>query len=139
MRTFFDWLFGNPDEFFASPTPAQDEVVQEFTGEPHDGIANETMGDWLKELGLRVVHIRPDTDPSQWHGRHNGVTVVYLPRRDNRHTIEVATAICSTTDTFSRKKGLQLALTRFLQGKTTNLPANHGEYNDVELLKTYFV
>jgi hypothetical protein len=69
-------------------------------------------GELLKEHGLKVVHIRPDSDV--FAGR--GMTVAY--RDVNRNVIEIATAIVHTTDTFTKKIGTRIAVENFIAGRT---------------------
>jgi hypothetical protein len=100
----------------------------------------KTPGDWLPELGLRVAHFRAipaSEDPIGFTSARN-TTVVYKPRQDPHHTIEVATAICSVRDPFDRKLGVQLALQRFMSGERIHLPPNKNAQSDYALLSGYF-
>ena len=82
----------------------------------------EELHESAKEQGIGIVHIYTD-------GEKGGLTVAY--RKSNEFTsgsmVEVAVASCSEADAFSKKIGVQLALEKFFDGTTIELP----------LLKTY--
>lgn len=68
-------------------------------------------GELLEAHGLKLVHIRPNSD---FTGR--GMTVAY--RTLNKNVIEIATAIVHTNDTFSKKVGARIAINNFIAGRT---------------------
>ena len=137
LDDLFGWLFSSWQPDPAAAPVQQTDVVDDYVPSwlnPKPTIQGETMGDYLKEQGLRVAHIHGDgyLRASGWH-----TTVVYEPRQSNKHTIRVATAVCGPRDTFSKKKGLELAMARWDAGQTTLLPPV-GESDDIQTLKAYF-
>lgn len=82
----------------------------------------EELHESAKEQGIGIVHIYTD-------GEKGGMTIAY--RKSNQFSsgcmVEVAVATCSEADAFSKKIGVQLALEKFFDDNTIELP----------LLKTY--
>ena len=82
----------------------------------------EELHESAKEQGIGIVHIYID-------GEKGGMTIAY--RKSNQFSsgcmVEVAVATCSEADAFSKKIGVQLALEKFFDDNTIELP----------LLKTY--
>lgn len=131
--TLFNWLFGidEEEEVVGDPQPLTLPWV-DFSA---------SKGEVLEALGLRVTHIHPvpATTGLEWQfSPRTSTTVVYRPRQDVNHTIEISTAVCSANDTFSKKRGLELALERWTNGQRVNLPALNVPQSDVSLLKSYF-
>lgn len=114
--------------------PVQADDAPRLSGCGQSRAKPPTIGDTLKKAGLKVAHFRSD---ALSHSARD-TTVVYRPRQDERHTIEVSTAVCSEHDAFDRKQGTQLALSRFLTGQRVNLPPNKYEQSDYELLEGIF-
>jgi hypothetical protein len=81
----------------------------------------KSVGDRLSALGLKVVHINDVQD-----GRYK-FTVVYRPclKSGSPKMYEMAVAVCSPKDTYVRRVGTQLALTRFEDGEVMILPLAH--------------
>lgn len=75
-------------------------------------------GQLLADNNLQVVHIRPD-------GFRQGMTIAYRPQQHPGQTLEIATAVCSRIDTFSKKVGTKQAVEAFLAGKTVRVPDNY--------------
>ena len=70
-------------------------------------------GQLLEDNNLKVMHFRPNR-------YHRGMTIAF--RAKNRNTIEIATAITHTVDTFAKKVGTRTAVEHFTAGNTTLLP-----------------
>ena len=72
-----------------------------------------------KLCGVGIVHIK---EHDTW--RKGGMTVAF--RKCNQYKsgrmVEVAVAVCSPEDTFSRKIGTSMALQKFFSGETIELP-----------------
>jgi hypothetical protein len=135
LNDIFGWLFG-----LGRPESVAIDQPDPSWLPPRPRIVGETIGDYLNEQGLRVMHIHGTDD----FGREGfDTTVVYEPRQDNKHTIRVSTAVCGPLDTFSKKKGVQLALSRWERGERVILPplatlASHKYDTDADLLRFYF-
>lgn len=73
-----------------------------------------------KICGVGIVHIK--SDENGW--RKGGMTVAF--KKSNRYPrgrmVEVAVAVCSPDDTFSRKIGTKLALEKFFSEQVIELP-----------------
>jgi hypothetical protein len=73
-----------------------------------------------KLCGVGIVHIK--SDEGGW--RKGGMTVAF--KKSNRYPrgrmVEVAVAVCSPDDTFSRKIGTKLALEKFFSEQVIELP-----------------
>lgn len=72
-----------------------------------------------KLCGVGIVHIK---EHNSW--RKGGMTVAFKKcnQYKNGRMVEVAVAVCSPEDTFSRKIGTQVALEKFFSGETIELP-----------------
>ena len=70
-----------------------------------------------KAQNVGIVHIYND-------GEKGGMTVAYRKCNEFKSgcMVEVAVATCSTDDAFSKKTGVQLALEKFFDGATIELP-----------------
>ena len=68
--------------------------------------------------GIGIVHIHPD-----WNNK-GGITIAFKKSSKYRSgsMVDVAVATCSNQDTFSRKIGTTLALEKFDEGETIQLP-----------------
>ena len=77
----------------------------------------EELHQSAKDQGIGIVHIYTD-------GEKGGLTIAY--RKSNEFTsgcmVEVAVATCSEADAFSKKIGVQLALEKFFDDNTIELP-----------------
>lgn len=73
-----------------------------------------------KLCGVGIVHIK--SDEGGW--RKGGMTIAF--KKSNRYArgrmVEVAVAVCSPDDTFSRKIGTKLALEKFFCEEVIELP-----------------
>lgn len=73
-----------------------------------------------KLCGVGIVHIK--SDEGGW--RKGGMTIAF--KKSNHYPrgrmVEVAVAVCSPDDTFSRKVGTKLALEKFFSGEVIELP-----------------
>lgn len=73
-----------------------------------------------KICGVGIVHIK--SDENGW--RKGGMTIAF--KKSNRYPrgrmVEVAVAVCSPDDTFSRKIGTKLALEKFFSEEVIELP-----------------
>lgn len=83
-------------------------AIKQYREELHESAKAENIG---------IVHIYTD-------GLKGGLTIAY--RKSNEFTsgcmVEVAVATCSEADAFSKKIGVQLALEKFFDGTTIELP-----------------
>ena len=135
------------DRFFATDADREESISAQATilsDEPVDADTSaepsqrvRTIGDLLESLGLGVAHFRVKNDYFPMTTARN-TTVVYRKRQDPRHTIEVATAVCSANDTFDKHVGLETALHRFLSNQTVFLPPMKADQTDYELLRGTF-
>lgn len=68
--------------------------------------------------GIGIVHIFDEELP------RGGLTVAFKKSSDYKsgRMVECAVAVCSVEDTFSKKTGTTIAVARFLDGETINLP-----------------
>ena len=73
-----------------------------------------------KICGVGIVHIK--SDEGGW--RKGGMTIAF--KKSNRYPrgrmVEVAVAVCSPDDTFSRKTGTKIALEKFFSEEIIELP-----------------
>jgi hypothetical protein len=135
--SLFSWLFPSSEDVDSFFQPDNAEAVAEQV-EPETDKGPQTMGDLLNALGLKVVHVHPNgTDFPEVTPTHSA-TVVFKPRQDENHTIKVAVALCGPKDTFSKRRGLTLALLRFMRGQTVNLSPRGEAESDVDLIRSYF-
>lgn len=116
----------------SDPDPFTDTEIP-----PLDEFREISAGEAAQHLGLRIVHFRPQPD-SMGLGSSRCTTVVYRPRQDPNHTIEIATAVCSTRDAYDRRQGNEIALMRFISGQRVHLPPNQLPQTDYELLAGVF-
>lgn len=82
--------------------------------------------------GVGIVHI---FNPSDTKG---GLTVAFrkcLPEQVSTNMVDVSVAVCSRSDTFSRKIGTYNALEKFFYGEIISLPLSSG-YADEDLAGT---
>jgi len=72
-----------------------------------------------KLCGVSIVHIK---EHDGW--RKGGMTVAFRKCNEYKHgrMVEVAVAVCSPEDIFSRKIGTKMALEKFFSNKTIELP-----------------
>lgn len=77
----------------------------------------EQLHDSAKAQNIGIVHIHQD-------GVKGGMTVAYRKCTEYKSgcMVEVAVASCSTDDAFSKKIGVQIALEKFFDGNTIELP-----------------
>lgn len=72
-----------------------------------------------KVCGVGIVHIH---EHNSW--RKGGMTVAFKKCNQYKHgrMVEVAVSVCSPEDIFSRKIGTKMALEKFFDGYTIELP-----------------
>lgn len=109
---------------------AKDIITTEDT--PED---TRNSGELLVELGLKVIHFRPNT---QYGRTLHGLTVVYKELHRNSNVIEVATAIVHPKDTFTKRTGVRLAVKAFVAGRTVCLPVLYKKRPATHTLMHYF-
>jgi hypothetical protein len=76
-----------------------------------------------KRNGVGIVHIFCTEN------NKGGLTVAFRkvkPRQQSTNMVDVAVATCSIEDTFSRKIGTELALAKWFDGDTIQLPLSSG-------------
>lgn len=101
-------------------------------------IETDDNGVILKASGLSVIHFHEDESV-----KGKGMTVCYRDLRNttslvkNQKVVTISTSIVHPEDTFSKKKGTEIALKNFLKGDTVNLPLLPG-LDIVDTLITYF-
>lgn len=101
------------------------------------------IGELLKQHGLGVFHVRPDTrDPMlesiTGFPLKRAMTIVYkLPTRGAR-TLEIATAILHPSDDYTKKVGAKIAIDNFLAGKTVLVPRKYRRSSPVLSLREMF-
>lgn len=68
---------------------------------------------------LRYVHVRPSSRKAdQRFAQKGGITLAYtMPARHGDKMIWVAAAVCSKNDTYSKKRGRELAKLKFERGE----------------------
>lgn len=71
-----------------------------------------------KAEGIGIVHINPN------YLNKGGLTIAFKKCNDFKSgvMVDVAVAVCSDKDTFSRKIGAQIALEKFWRSETIQLP-----------------
>ena len=83
-------------------------AIKQYREELHESAKAENIG---------IVHVYSD-------GEKGGLTIAY--RKSNEFSsgcmVEVAVATCSNADTFSKKIGVQIALEKFFDNSTIELP-----------------
>jgi len=75
------------------------------------------MMDAAKEAGVGIVHVFRD-------GEKGGLTIAFKPasKFGSGRMVQVAVATCSVEDYFNKKIGVVVALERFFDGDTIELP-----------------
>ena len=76
-----------------------------------------------KRNGVSVVHVFDEYDPK------GGLTIAFRksrPTETSTNMVDVAVATCSYADNFSRKIGTQLALQKWFDCETIQLPLSSG-------------
>lgn len=126
LRDRFFEIFGSAaiDEAFADIFPVEPDEDQDMVYAT--GLL--TTDEQLRINHLRMKHYHPSEEGVAGPTRHS--TVVYKPRQDLAHTLEIATAVCSELDCFTKKQGARIALTRFINGQTTRLPPRVESFTD---------
>lgn len=139
IGNFFREIF-NPQLDEALPFAANDnDTLKLINAIDSETSRPVTIGDVLNATGLKVAHFRSTPDSfGLGLSSARDTTVVYRPRQDPRHTIEVATAVVSENDVFDRKLGAFIALERFIDGRTAVLPPNFRDQTDYDLLAGIF-
>lgn len=107
-----------------TPKNARDDGATAHDTINHIKLAEENLRKEMllkaKICGVGIVHIK--SDENGW--RKGGMTVAF--KKSNRYPrgrmVEVAVAVCSPDDTFSRKIGTKLALEKFFCEQVIELP-----------------
>lgn len=76
-----------------------------------------------KRKGVQVVHVFDQDNPK------GGLTVAFRkvkPNQISTNMVDVAIATCSFADTFSRKIGTGLALSKWFDGEIVQMPLSSG-------------
>ncbi len=92
----------------------------------HDAYRAELLSD-AKRNGVGIVHIFCTAN------NKGGLTVAFRkvkPRQQSTNMVDVAVATCSIDDTFSRKIGTELALAKWFDGDTIQLPLSSGHADE---------
>lgn len=93
--------------------------------------------EWANNSGIGIVHV---FDECKHKG---GLTIAFrknVPEHVSTNMVEIAVATCSRADTFSRKEGTRLALSKFEDGYTVTLPLSTGHKDEdlADLIKYAF-
>lgn len=81
-------------------------------------IKNESYQEYMDHYDIKVCHLFDKYRP------YGGITVAYKKCSDfhNTRMVEIAVACCSKNDIYNKKVGARLAMERFLDGYTIELP-----------------
>ena len=92
----------------------------------HEKINNSEA---LERTGLRIIHFNNNFAP---------MTVAY--KQINKSHVKVATAVCHSADTFTKKIGTQIAIKNFEAGNTIILPCKNQDACDLllDMLGNYY-
>lgn len=92
----------------------------------------------MEEHGIQIRHVRPLalTRNRAFAVQNGGMTVAFRQRKGETF-VEVATAICSLKDTYSRKVGTALAVEAFMNERVIRLP-NYDKSPAVDLVELVF-
>ena len=87
----------------------------------------QTIQGMMIDHNIRICHGYNPYD------NRGGVTIAYrkCSTWSNTRMVEVSLAYCSPKDSFNKKIGVELAVTRFLDGYTVMVPARHGHDNTI--------
>ena len=103
--------------------------------EMHFGNQIPTVQELAKANRVRIMHVISN-------GGKGGVTIAYQkssPDHPFGKMLKVAVAYCSSHDQYTKKIGTELALTRFFEGETVEVPANRASVLETEArLKSMF-
>lgn len=108
----------NTPDKISFPTPQQ---AWPFPTNPTPVYTNTYLDD-MKDLDIRVCH-GYDTQNNR-----GGVTIAYRKCSNWKNTkmVEVSLAYCSSKDSFNKKIGTQLAVDRFVNRNTVQVPVRFG-------------
>lgn len=122
----------NQEEMWPFPTSqpevtvtAADPKLLSAIMKEHAHTVKQLMNDYRAELladakaqGVGIVHINPS-----WLNK-GGITIAFKKSSQYKSgsMVDVAVATCSKLDTFSRKIGTTIALEKFFEGETIQLP-----------------
>jgi len=107
----------------STPKDARDDGATPHETINHIKLAEENLRKQMllkaKICGVGIVHIKDDEG---W--RKGGMTIAYKKssRYKSGRMVEVAVAVCSPEDTFSRKIGTKIALEKFFLEQVIELP-----------------
>ena len=80
-----------------------------------------------KRNGVNVVHVFNPVHP------YGGLTIAFRkvkPNQRSTNMVDIAVATCSYADTFNRKIGTEIALTKWFNCETIQLPLSDGLPNE---------
>jgi len=100
------------------PFPTNMPKTGELTTKQVEILMHKNKVEDFEAQGIRVLHVFNKRRP------HGGFTVAYRPCSNfkNSKMVECAVSTCSAEDTFNKRKGTQIALNNFGNGKTIDLP-----------------
>lgn len=84
---------------------------------------NQLTNELMAGLDIEILHIQ--TPSNKFLKRpSNGITIAY--RRNTRgKSVEIATAVCSKHDQYNKRIGKQIAVARFMNGQSINVPFSY--------------